>query len=318
MIIARTPYRISFFGGGTDYPVWYKENGGAVLSSTIDKYCYLTVRYLPPFFEHRYRVVYSKIESLKEISEIEHPSVRECLRFMDMSEGVEVHHDGDLPARSGIGSSSAFTVGLLYALHALKNTIPSKMELAREAIYVEQERIKEIVGSQDQIACTFGGLNKVIFTSDGIKVNPIKMEGWGSFENSLMLVYTGQVRNAEVIASAYNFDPGRLNAMQSMVDDAINLLVRGNILGFGKLLDETWKLKKGLASAISNPAIDALYQAALKAGAIGGKLCGAGGGGFLLLLVDPEARERVVEAMDKLIIVPFRFEGRGVQLIVNQ
>lgn len=318
MIITRTPYRISFFGGGTDYPVWYKENGGVVLSTAIDKYCYLTIRHLPPFFEHKYRIVYSRIESLKDISEIDHPSARECLRFMDMSEGVEIHHDGDLPARSGIGSSSAFTVGLLYALHALKNTLPSKMDLAKEAIYVEQERIKETVGSQDQIACTFGGLNRIVFADSGIKVQPVKMERWGSFEDSLMLVYTGQVRNAEVIASAYNFDPGRLNTMRSMVDDATNLLVRGDILSFGRLLDKTWQLKKGLASKVSNPTIDAIYQAALRAGAIGGKLCGAGGGGFLLLLVEPEARRRVVEAMDKLIVVPFRLEFRGVQLIVNQ
>lgn len=318
MILVRTPYRISFFGGGTDYPVWYRKNGGAVLSTTIDKFCYLSVRILPPFFEHKYRVVYSRIESLKDISEIEHPSVRECLRFIDMEEGIEIHHDGDLPARSGIGSSSAFTVGLLYALHALKNTIPSKLDLAKEAIYVEQERIKETVGSQDQVACTFGGLNKIIFTNSAIKVEPIKMEGWGSFESSLMLVYTGQVRNAEVIASNYSFDIDRLTTMRGMVDEAINLLIKGDILNFGRLLDRTWRLKKGLAETVSNPTVDAIYQSALKAGAIGGKLCGAGGGGFLLLLVDPEARERVAKVMDRLLIVPFRFEGRGVQLIVNQ
>jgi D-glycero-alpha-D-manno-heptose-7-phosphate kinase len=323
MIISRTPFRISFFGGGTDYPAWYREHGGAVVATTIDKYCYLTCRFLPPFFEHRIRVVYSRIENCHEVSEIQHPAVRETLRHLGLERGVEIHHDGDLPARSGMGSSSAFTVGLLHALHGLLGRMPSKQQLAREAIHVEQERLKENVGSQDQVSCAHGGLNRVDFWGErNFRTTPITIP-WArlnELQDHLMLFFTGVSRNAsEIAGEQISAVPGKvreLRVIQQMVDEAIDIL-KGprSLLDFGKLLDEGWQLKRSLTDKISTPFIDQIYERARRGGAIGGKLIGAGGGGFLLLFARPEDQPRVRAALDGLLEVPFRFESVGANVI---
>lgn len=323
MVISRTPYRISFFGGGTDYPAWYREHGGAVLATAIDKYCYITCRYLPPFFEHRMRVVYSKIEMVHGADEITHPSVRETLKYMKISRGLEVHHDGDLPARSGMGSSSSFTVGLLHALHALKHKMPGKEQLAREAIHVEQNLLNEAVGCQDQILASYGGFNHVTFSrNDGFSVKPVILppKRLRELDSHLMLFYTGIKRTASDIASSFvnnlKEKQSHLKTMHDMVAEAISILVsKQDINGFGKLMHEGWKLKRSLSSKISNPMVEELHAQAMAAGALGGKLTGAGGGGFLLLFVPPSRQQNVREKLSKLIHVPFRFEFSGSQII---
>lgn len=323
MIISRTPFRISFFGGGTDYSVWYRKHGGAVLAATIDKYCYLTCRYLPPFFEHRIRLVYSKIENCQTIDEITHPAVREVLRHLNINRGVEIHHDGDLPARSGMGSSSAFTVGLLHALYALKGHMPSKHQLAMESIYIEQERLQETVGSQDQVSAAYGGFNHITFLPNGeISVRPITVapERMKELNSHLMLFYTGIKRTASNIAESYvngiESRKRQLRIMKDLVEESISILSNGQeITCFGELLDEAWQAKRSLSSQVSNSLVDGLYEQALSAGATGGKLTGAGGGGFLLLFV-PLSRQGVVrEKLNKLIYVPFNFEFSGSQII---
>ena len=323
MIICRTPYRISFFGGGTDYPEWYRQHGGAVLASSIDKYCYLTCRYLPPFFEHRIRVVYRKIETCKTFEEISHPAVREAIRFLGIEAGVEIHHDGDLPARSGMGSSSAFTVGLLHALHALRGEMMTKQQLALEAISLEQGILKETVGSQDQTLAAHGGLRHVKFHPDGeIEAIPLILPPGRAAElhSHLMLVYTGISRTASDVAKSYvvGIEARRrqLRIMKQMVDEAIEILTGGvNLVAFGELLHEAWLAKRSLSDMVSNDEVDALYDKALEAGAIGGKLTGAGGGGFLLLFVSPDRRQDVLEALEGSIHVPFEFETAGSQII---
>jgi D-glycero-alpha-D-manno-heptose-7-phosphate kinase len=324
MIISRTPFRISFFGGGTDYPVWYKENHGAVLSTTIDKYCYITIRYLPPFFvDHNYRIVSSKVESVKYASEIQHPSVRALLEFCKIDKGVEIHHDGDLPARSGLGSSSSFTVGLLHSLYALKGVMASKSQLAKEAIHVEREILKENVGSQDQVAVACGGFNKIVFSKDDtFRVEPITLttDKLQQLQNHLMLIFTGHSRFASDIAEAQiKTTPQKkkeLTFIQETVDEAIGILNgKRDILEFGKLLHKTWKIKKSLSEKISDLAIDNIYDKALKAGAIGGKLLGAGGGGFMLLFVPPENHQRVKEVLGGFLEVKFSFEKQGSQIV---
>lgn len=324
MVISRTPFRISFFGGGTDYPVWYQENGGAVLTTTIDKYCYITCRYLPPFFEHKHRIVYSRHEHINSVDEINHPSVREALKFMNIEQGLEIHHDGDLPAKTGLGSSSAFTVGLLNALYALKGKMISKKQLALNAIHVEQERIKEHVGSQDQIITAFGGFNKIIFgRNHNIEVQPITLtsEKLHYFYQHLMLFFTGFSRIASEIAKEQIKEtPNKkreLRIMQEMVDVAIEILNRNedSFDEFGKLLDESWELKRSLTSKISNAFIDEIYETALRAGAGGGKLLGAGGGGFILFFVKPQLQTKVRRALNKLLYVPFHFDSLGSQII---
>jgi D-glycero-alpha-D-manno-heptose-7-phosphate kinase len=323
MIITRTPYRISFFGGGTDYPAWYREHGGAVLATTIDKYCYLTCRYLPPFFEHRIRVVYSKIESCNEIAEIQHPAVREALRYLKFNRGVEIHHDGDLPARSGMGSSSAFTVGLLNALYAVRGQMVSKQVLAREGIHLEQEILKEAVGSQDQVSAAYGGFNHILFSSSGeISVRPVVLppDRFQHLTSHLMLFYTGIKRTAAKVVETYiaSFESKRrhLRILRDMVDEALSILCgNGNLAPFGELLHESWLSKRSLGGKISNSEIDEIYDAARSEGAIGGKITGAGGGGFLLLFVPPELQARVREKLDRLLHVPFSLEGSGSQVI---
>ncbi|HSQ57612.1 MAG TPA: hypothetical protein VLM40_17960, partial [Gemmata sp.] len=323
MIICRTPYRISFFGGGTDYPGWYRQHGGAVLAATIDKYCYLTCRHLPPFFEHRIRVVYRKIETCMTPEEVTHPAVREALRFLKIDRGVEIHHDGDLPARSGMGSSSAFSVGLLHALHALRGEMPTKHQLATEAIALEQDILQETVGSQDQTMAAYGGLRHLKFHPDGeIEAAPLILPPGrlAQLQSHLMLVYTGIARTAADVAKSYvvGIETRRrqLRIMKQMVDEAIEILTGGvNLLAFGELLHESWLAKRSLSTIVSNDEVDALYEKALAAGAVGGKLTGAGGGGFLLLFVPPDRQSQVLEALDGPVHVPFEFDSSGSQII---
>jgi len=325
MIISRTPFRISFFGGGTDYPAFYEENGGAVLSTTINKYCYIVCRYLPPFFEHKYTIKYRKIEETKTIAEIQHPSARECLNLVDLNNrGIEIQHNADLPAMSGLGSSSAFTVGLLHALYALKGEMKTKRQLALDAIHVEQDMIGENVGSQDQTTVAFGGLNKIEFGgSQKILVYPltIKQGKLNGLQNHLMLLFTGFPRNASDIAGEQIMKTKEktkeLKAMMDMVEEAIKILngSRNKLTDFGKLLHESWMIKRSLTPRITTSTIDEIYEDALEAGALGGKLLGAGGGGFLLLFVEPEFRQEVRKKLEKLLYVPFGFENLGSQII---
>ena len=323
MIISRTPFRISFFGGGTDYPAWYRNHGGAVLATTIDKYCYLTCRYLPPFFEHRIRVVYSKIESCQTVDEISHPSVRETLRFLNIDRGVEIHHDGDLPARSGMGSSSSFTVGLLHALYALKGQMPSKHQLAQESIYIEQEILKETVGSQDQVSAAHGGFNIIEFsTNNKISIRPMTLtqERIKELNSHLMLFYTGIIRTASGVAESYvkciEDKKRQLSILNDLLEESISILNKDkDIAGFGKLLHEAWQTKRSLSKKVSNSNVDEIYNMARSAGAIGGKLTGAGGGGFMLLFVPPEKQIKVREKLNNLIYVPFKFDSSGSQIV---
>lgn len=323
MIISRTPFRVSFFGGGTDYPAWYAEHGGAVLATTIDKYCYISCRRLPPFFEHKSRIAYSKIENLKEGEEFEHPSARETLKFMKVSEGVEIHHDADLPARTGLGTSSSFTVGLLHTLYALQQRMPTKMQLAEESIHIERDLIKESVGSQDQVSASFGGFNRVGFSPEGkIHIQPVIIgrERLDLLQSHLMLYFTGFSRFASVIAEEQIQNTPKkkveLKAMFDMVDHSLGILTGGGSLDeFGKLLHEGWLVKRGLSDKISTPQIDDIYGAARAAGCLGGKLLGAGGGGFILFFARPEDQPRIREKLKHLLHVPFRFENGGSQII---
>jgi D-glycero-alpha-D-manno-heptose-7-phosphate kinase len=323
MIISRTPFRISFFGGGTDYPAWYRQHGGAVLAATINKYCYLTCRYLPPFFEHRIRVVYSKIENCQRPEEIVHPSARETLRFLKMDRGVEIHHDGDLPGRSGMGSSSSFTVGLLHALYALQGRSVGKKQLAAESIHIEQDVLKETVGSQDQVCAAYGGLNRISFLPNGdFTVQPMTLTPGRLAELSshLMLFYTGIKRTASNVAASYVGGmadrAALLTRMRECVDESCAILnSRQDLAAFGELLHESWLAKRALSDKVSNARVDRLFAEARKAGAIGGKLLGAGGGGFVLLFVPPEKQARVRKVLSRLIEVPFAFEFSGSQII---
>jgi len=327
MIITRTPFRISFFGGGTDYPAWFREHGGAVLSTTIDKYCYITCRYLPPFFDHRHRIVYSKIENVREIAEIEHPAVKAVLGWLGWERGLEIHHDGDLPARSGLGSSSSFTVGLIHALSALQGRHISKEELANQAIHVEQEVIRENVGSQDQISAAFGGFNRVEFRQDGrFEVAPVILPKERQLELHLhlMLFFTGFSRFASEIAKSKiaNFAARQteLKRMGMMVDAAIGILRRQStpIGEFGRLLDDGWRCKRSLSDKVSTAEIDQIYESARTAGAVGGKLMGAGGGGVLVLFASPDAQPAVKKRLAKLVHVPFQFESDGSRVVLYQ
>lgn len=325
MIISRTPHRISFFGGGTDYPDYYLKHGGKVIGTAIDKYCYLSLRELPPYFEFKHRVVYSKMENVKNIDEIVHPSARETLKYLNIDFGVTVHHEGDIPARSGMGSSSAFTVGLLHSLYALKGKMVSREELTREAIYVEQKLIKESVGSQDQTFAAHGGFNIIEFLQNGeIFVEPIIItpERLSAFEDRLMLFFTGLSRTASDIAcdKIKNIPNNNknLSRMKELVDDAYKIIInpKRNLSEFGDLMNETWELKKRLSEKVSTSDIEKMYSTAIENGAIGGKLCGAGGGGFMLLYVLPRDQQRVKEALKGYLHVPFKFDFDGSKIIV--
>lgn len=323
MIISRTPYRISFFGGGTDYPGWYLKHGGSVLATAIDKYCYITCRYLPPFFEHRYRVVWSKIENCSRIEDIEHPAVRETLKYLNFIRSLEIHHIGDLPARSGMGSSSSFTVGLLHALHALRGYMPSKHQLATESTHIEQNLIKETVGSQDQVLAAHGGFNHIIFHKNGeIAIRPIALSAAriNELNSHLMLFYSGIKRTANDVASTYvnelDDKKRQMRIMKDLVDESISLLNSDHdITGFGELLHEAWQVKRSISTNISNSHVDNIYTRAREAGAIGGKLAGAGGGGFFLIFAPPEKHGDIKKALNNHIHVPFKFEFGGSQII---
>jgi len=327
MIITRTPLRISFFGGGTDYPVWYREHGGAVLSTTIDKCCYITCRNLPPFFEYHSRISYSKVENVVNNHSIEHPSVRACLEFLKINDGVEIHHVADLPARTGLGTSSAFTVGLLLGLYALKNQMRDKRTLAADAIYVEQELNKESVGAQDQVSASYGGFNRITFqVDDAIEVNHVvtTRHRLAELEQHLALYFTGFSRIASEIAKEQiRVTPQKrreLETMFQMVSEAEAIVTSPSrsINEFGQLLHESWKVKRTLTQNITNNSIDQIYQAGLSAGALGGKLLGAGGGGFMLFFVPPEKREALRLQLKKLLCVPFGFSRNGSQVIVYE
>ena len=326
MIISRTPYRISFFGGGTDYPVWYEKHGGAVLAAGINRYCYVSCRYLPPFFEHRHRIVYSHMETVKSVDDIVHPAVREALRFMAIDDGVEIHIDGDLPKQTGLGTSSSFAVGLLNSLHALNGEMTTPEQLASEATRVERDLCGDNVGSQDQVTAAHGGFNQVRFLPGGIvTVHPILLPAGRMelFRQHLMLLFTGFSRVAsEIAAEQIDNTPKReteLHTMQAMVDEGVDILrAERDLRDFGKLMHEGWKLKRTLSSRISNSNIDAIYDRALAGGALGGKLCGAGGGGFLLLFVEPDKQESVRQAVQNLLHVPFSFDWLGSRIIFYQ
>lgn len=324
MIITRTPYRMSFFGGGTDYHTWYQEgNPAAVLAVTISHYCHLLCRFLPPFFKHKSRIVWSKIEEISDHAEILHPSVKAALEYLNIQQGIEIHHQGDLPARSGLGSSSAFTVGLLNALYGLTGNISSKRELSCEAIHIERDILKENVGVQDQIETAYGGLNKINIHSNGhFDVTPLVLphERLQLLNDHLLLFFTGVSRTASDIAGdkirAIPNKKQELHSIYQMVDEAVNILTSGqDITDFGHLLHEGWQTKRQISASISPTFIDDIYEQARKAGAIGGKLLGAGGGGFMLFFVKPEDRLQVCEALKDLLLVPFQFENTGSQVI---
>jgi D-glycero-alpha-D-manno-heptose-7-phosphate kinase len=327
MIITSTPLRISFFGGGTDYPVWYREHGGSVLATAIDKRCYITCRRLPPFFEYHSRISYSKVENVVKNEDIEHPSVRWCLEFMGINEGIEIHHVADLPARTGLGTSSAFTVGLLLGLYALKDRMRDKHALATDAIHVEQNLLREAVGSQDQVSAAYGGFNRINFqTDDGIEVRRVltSQDRLAELEQHLALYFTGFSRTASEIATQQlEMTPHRkkeLGAMLQLVDEAEAIIASPNrpLPEFGRLLHESWQIKRTLTQKISNANIDEIYEAGLGAGALGGKLLGAGGGGFMLFFVPPERRQALRIRLKKLLCVPFRFSNRGSHVVVYE
>ena len=321
MIITQTPFRMSFFGGGTDFPGFYREHGGAVLSTTFDKYCYVNVRHLPRFFDYSTELSYSKTERVTNVDDIQHPAIREAMKMLDMHE-IRLTYEADLPARSGLGTSSSFAVGMLNAFYALKGKYADKRKLADNAIYLERELCQEAGGVQDQIAASFGGFNRIQFNADGYVVNPviISPDRKDQLNENLMLFFTGFARfSADVQVSTMKVmgdKTAQLLEMLHLVDEAENILTgKTDLNEFGRLLDHTWKLKRGITDKISTDSIDGLYQKAIEAGAIGGKLLGAGGGGFLLFYVEKDRQTAVRKALEKLLYVPFRFENSGTRVI---
>ena len=323
MIISKTPYRVSFFGGGTDYPEWYLKNGGEVLSTTIDKYCYIVCRYLPPFFDHKYHIRWSKHEKSNSISDIQHPSIRACLKYLNIDKGVSIVHEGDLPARSGMGSSSSFTVGMLNSVYAMLDRPITKDKLLQDALEIEHNILKETVGSQDQTAAVYGGLNHIEFMRSGlISVSPINISFAlrNELENHLMLFFTGLQRNASDIASTYVDDLAisfnSLNELKDMVKESISIFKNElPIHQFGELLDHAWKIKRELSPMVSSKMIDELYECVISAGATGGKITGAGGGGFLLVFAEPNKQKKILQKLSHLLHVPFKFENLGSQIL---
>jgi D-glycero-alpha-D-manno-heptose-7-phosphate kinase len=321
MVITKTPFRISFFGGGTDYPEWVKNNVGSVLSTTIDKYCYINCRRLPPFFDTKHRIVYSKIENVNNLDDIRHPVVREALKLLgNYDSGYEIHHNGDLPARSGLGSSSAFAVGIINAISEHNNNIIGKKELSDLAIYIEQVLLKESVGLQDQVSTAYGGFNRIDFIGeDNFKVSPIRISKSRKidFSNHLLLFFTGIQRFSSNIAKSQidniKVNNNELFLMRDMVDEAINILENEetSIMEIGRLLNESWKIKRTLSKDITTTEIDKMYNKALDSGASGGKLLGAGGGGFLLFLAPIDRHEDIKKSLSDLVHVPFNFENKG-------
>lgn len=312
---------MSFFGGGTDFPGFYREHGGAVISTTFDKYCYVNVRHLPRFFDYSTELSYAKTERVTDVEKIEHPAIREAMKYLDMHE-IRLTYEADLPARSGLGTSSSFAVGMLNAFYALKGKYADKRKLADDAIYLERELCRESGGVQDQIAASFGGFNRINFSADGYTVDPVIISPQRKklLNQNLMLFFTGFSRFSSEIQvsteSAMKDKTAELLEMYALVEDAGRILESESDLDeFGRLLDHTWKLKRGITSKISTDSIDGLYQTAMQAGALGGKLLGAGGGGFLLFYVNPDKQEAVRRAMERLLYVPFEFENGGTRVI---
>ena len=321
MIITQTPFRMSFFGGGTDFPGFYKEHGGAVISTTFDKYCYVNVRHLPRFFDYSTELSYARTERVKRVEDIEHPAIREAMKHLDMHE-IRLTYEADLPARSGLGTSSSFAVGMLNAFYALKGKYADKRKLADDAIFLERVLCNESGGVQDQIAASFGGMNRINFNAEGYTVNPviISPERKKLLNRNLMLFFTGFSRFSSDIQVAAEKNlkskQNQLLEMLSLVDDAEKILTsKTDLEEFGRLLDYTWQLKRGITDKVSTDSIDAVYSRALQAGATGGKLLGAGGGGFLLFYVDPDKQENVRKALENLLYVPFEFENGGTRVI---
>ena len=322
MIITKTPFRMSFFGGGTDMEEYFRENGGAVLSTTFDKYCYVNVRHLPRFFDYSTELSYSKTERVTNVEDIQHPAIRNAMKMLDMHE-IRLTYEADLPARSGLGTSSSFAVGMLNAFYALKGKYADKKKLSDEAIYLERVLCNEAGGWQDQIAAAYGGFNRINFNADGYEVLPviISPERKKQLNKNLMMFFTGFTRfssDVQVANAAGNIDKrAQLREMYLLVDEAEKILTDSNIQlnEFGRLLDHTWKLKRQTGSAVSTNSIDELYEKGIKAGALGGKLLGAGGGGFLVFYVEPEYQQAVKEAMSQLLYVPFEFENGGTRVI---
>ena len=321
MIITQTPFRMSFFGGGTDFPDFYREHGGAVISTTFDKYCYVNVRHLPRFFDYSTELSYARTERVKRVEDMEHPAIREAMKHLDMHE-IRLTYEADLPARSGLGTSSSFAVGMLNAFYALKGKYADKRKLADDAIFLERVLCNESGGVQDQIAASFGGMNRINFNAEGYTVNPviISPERKKLLNRNLMLFFTGFSRFSSDIQVAAEKNlkskQNQLLEMLSLVDDAEKILTsKTDLEEFGRLLDYTWQLKRGITDKVSTDSIDAVYSRALQAGATGGKLLGAGGGGFLLFYVDPDKQENVRKALENLLYVPFEFENGGTRVI---
>lgn len=322
MIITKTPFRMSFFGGGTDMESFFKKNGGSVLSTTFDKYCYVNVRHLPRFFDYSTELSYSKTERVTNIDDIEHPAIRNAMKMLDMHE-IRLTYEADLPARSGLGTSSSFAVGMLNAFYALKGKYASKKQLADEAIYLERVLCNEAGGWQDQIAASFGGFNRIDFNADGYTVHPVIVspQRKQQLNNNLMMFFTGFTRFSSEIQKANKLDDEsktkQLKQMLTLVDEAESILTdqSKDLDDFGRLLDVTWKLKRQTGKSVSTSNIDNLYDKGISAGALGGKLLGAGGGGFLVFYVTPEKQAAVKEAMEDLLYIPFKFEDSGTQVI---
>lgn len=322
MIITKTPFRMSFFGGGTDFPDFYEQHGGAVLSTTFDKYCYVTVRHLPRFFAYKTLLTYSRIEEVVNTEDIEHPLIREAMKYLDMHE-LRLTYDADLPARSGLGTSSSFAVGMLNAFYALKGKYADKRRLADDAIYLERVLCNETGGVQDQIAAAYGGLNRIDFSAEGYTVRPVIISPARKHQlcGNLMLFFTGFARFSSDIQDntkkALASKKDQLLEMLALVDEAERVLTdkEADLRAFGELLDHSWKLKRGITNSISTGSIDGFYNRAVAAGAVGGKLLGAGGGGFLLFYVEPERQAAVLQAMEDLLYIPFEFEEGGAQVV---
>ena len=322
MIITKTPFRMSFFGGGTDMESFFRDNGGAVLSTTFDKYCYVNVKHLPPFFDYSTEIMYSKTERVTDVDTIQHPAIRNAMKMLDMHD-IRLTYEADLPARSGLGTSSSFAVGMLNAFYALKGKYADKKKLADEAIYLERELCNEAGGWQDQIAASYGGFNRIDFGPGGYEVKPVIISPDRKLQlnNNLMMFFTGFTRFSSEVQKANQADKkdktAQLREMLSLVDDAEHVLTDKTVSldEFGRLLDHTWKLKRQTGSAITTDSIDGLYAKGIEAGALGGKLLGAGGGGFLVFYVQPEYQESVKKAMEDLLYIPFEFENGGTRVI---
>lgn len=322
MIITKTPFRMSFFGGGTDMEVFFREYGGAVLTTTFDKYCYVNVRHLPRFFDYSTELSYSKTERVTDIEQIQHPAIRNAMKMLNMYE-IRLTYEADLPARSGLGTSSSFAVGMLNAFYALKGKYADKKKLADDAIFLERVLCEEAGGWQDQIAASYGGFNRINFNADGYEVLPviINPERKMHLNENLLMFFTGFTRFSAAVQQANNLGAkdktAQLKEMLSLVDDAEKVLTDQNsdLDDFGRLLDHTWKLKRQTGSAVSTDSIDDLYSRGIGAGALGGKLLGAGGGGFLVFYVQPDKQKAVKEAMKDLMYIPFKFENGGTNVI---